>query len=329
MYKLFPKSSNGRDCLTQAAQTFEAMARLDLAGRVLLNLAQVEAEKQDYWRETAADFFALSGGKQRAIQMYLKLGEGKKQATQVKFLEKAAIVAREVNDQKALQFIEGEFTKMNLEPFSSQMIVEAAEEAFARSDYTKAFNTSKRIISRDGLPKNLSARARFVQARVLADEYTKQSTKARVEKIGIVLAMKTEKLEKAQKAMQSAINYGDGETSVKALQALGNLYLDYTKTVRGMQLPAGTPEADVAAFKGELEQLTVPMEEKGIEAMNLALDTAKKAQLRDGQIATLQKEVDRLNMKTDNAPAVTVSKPGLYVPKFSGLAARVAMIGVR
>lgn len=324
MYKLFPKSSNGRDCLTQAAQTFEAMARLDLAGRVLLNLALVETEKQDYWRETAADFFALSGGKQRAVQMYLKLGEGKKQATQVKFLEKAAIVAREMNDQKALGYIEGEFTKMNLEPFSSRMIVEAAEEAFARSDYTKAFNTSKRIISRDGLPKELPARARFVQARVLADEYMKQSVKARVEKIGMVLAIKTEKLEKAQKAMQSAINYGDGATSVKALQALGGLYLDYAKTVRGMQLPAGTPEADVAAFAGEIEQLTVPMEEKGIEAMNLALETAKKAQLRDGQIADLQKEVDRLNMKTDNAPAVTVSKPGLYVPKFQGLAARVA-----
>ena len=213
---------------------------------------------------------------------------------------------------------------MNLEPFSSRMIVEAAEEAFARSDYTKAFNTSKRIISRDGLPKELPARARFVQARVLADEYMKQSVKARVEKIGMVLAIKTEKLEKAQKAMQSAINYGDGATSVKALQALGGLYLDYAKTVRGMQLPAGTPEADVAAFAGEIEQLTVPMEEKGIEAMNLALETAKKAQLRDGQIADLQKEVDRLNMKTDNAPAVTVSKPGLYVPKFQGLAARVA-----
>ena len=328
MFKLFPKSTNGRDCLTQASQTFESMARLDLAGRVLLNLALVETDKQDHWREVAADFFALSGGKPRAIQMYMKLGEGKKQDEKVRFYQKAELIAHEMGDTKTLDHIESEFTKMGIEPHASRMVVEQAEAAFDAGDLTKAFNTSKRIISRDGLPKELLARARFVQARVLEDEYKKQSTKARMEKIGIVLAIKTEKLEKAQKAMQSAINYGDGQVSVKALQHLAGMYLDYAKTTRGMTLPAGVPEADVAAFKGEIEQLSIPMEEKGIEAMNQALETAKKAQLRDGQIADLQKEVDRLNMKNDTAPAVQVSKPGIYVPKFSGAAKSVAANGV-
>ncbi|MEK7355224.1 MAG: tetratricopeptide repeat protein, partial [Bdellovibrionota bacterium] len=45
MPKLFPKAGNGKECLTQAAQTFEAIARLDLAAKVLLNLAEVEPEK--------------------------------------------------------------------------------------------------------------------------------------------------------------------------------------------------------------------------------------------------------------------------------------------
>jgi cellulose synthase operon protein C len=323
MHKLFPKSSNGKDCLTQAAQTFESMARLDLAARVLLNLALVEPEKQNKWREVAADFFALSGGQSRAIPMYMKLAEGQKPAAQIPYLERAAALARDTGDLKALAQIESEFTRMGIEPQASRLVVEQIEESFQKGDHTKAFNLSKKIIGRSGLPKELQARARLVQARVLDDEYKKQSLKARMDRIGLVLAIKTEKLEKAQKAYQSAINYGDAATSVKALQSLAGCYIDYAKTVRGMSLPASVSKADADAFRAEIEQLAIPMEEKGIESMAQALDVAKKAQLREGQIASLQKDLDRLNMKSDTAPEVKVPGPGIYVPEFKAAAFKI------
>jgi TolA-binding protein len=315
MHKLFPKSGNGKDCLTKAAQTFEAMARLDLAARVLLNLALVEVDKQDHWREVAADFFAISGEKDRAILMYQKLADDRKnKKEQTALLDKAALLARDSGDMKTVSSIESRFSREGIEPQASRMIVEQAEQAFAKQDFTKAFNLSKKIIARSHLPKELLARARFVQASVLADEYRRQSIKARVEKVGIVLALKTEKLEKAQKAFQSAANYGDPEMSVKSLRALAGIYLDYAKSVRGMDLK-GLSEADLQAFHEQTEQLATPIEEKGIEAMGQALAAAKKAQLRDGQIADLQTEVNRLNMKGESAPAVTVTAPALYVPK--------------
>ena len=314
MHKLFPKSTNGRDCLTKAAQTFETMGRLELAARVLLNLALVETDKQDKWREVSADFFALSGDKDRAITMYQKLADDRKnKAEQVALLDKAATLARESGDMKTVSLIEARFSREGIEPQASRMIVEQAEQAFEKQDFTKAFNLSKKIISRDGLPKELLARARFVQAEVLADEYRRQSVKARVEKVGMVLAMKTEKLEKAQKAYQSAINYNDPGMSVKSLRRLAEAYLDYAKSVRAIELK-GVTEADLQAFRGETEQLVVPMEEKGIEAMGQALAAAKKAQLRDGQIAELQMEVNRLNMKNEVLPAVAVTSPVVYVP---------------
>lgn len=317
MHKLFPKSSNGKDCLTKAAHTFESMGRLDNAGRVLLNLALVEPEKQDHWREVAADFFALSGSKDRAISMYEKLTEArKKKEDQVRLLEKAATLAAEIGDTKTLESIEARFSREGIEPQASRLIVEQAEEAFEKKDYTKAFNTSKRIISRDHLPKNLLARARFIQARVLEEEYRQQSLKTRADRVGVVLAIKTEKLEKAQKAYQSAINYGDPKMSVQALRKLAECYIDYATSVRGMTFVNHLPEKEQEAFRAELEQLSVPMEEKGIEAMNQALDAAKKAQMRDNQVAELQAEVDRLNMKP-SAPKVEVIQPTIYVPKFT------------
>lgn len=319
MHKLFPASSNGKDCLTQAATTFEAMGRLDLAARVLLNLAQVEVENQDKWRELAADFFALSGSQERAITMYTKLAEGLKgdqQKARTGLLEKAAQLARDSGNASAQREIEGLFSSKGIEPQASRMIVEQAEQAFDAGDLTKAFNTAKKIIAKDDLPKELLARARFVQARVLEDEYRRQSVKARVERIGLVLAIKTEKLEKAQKAYQSAIRYGDPTVSVKALQRLAHSYIDYAKTVRGMTLPETVAAADQQAFRNEIEQLSIPMEEKGIETMQQALDTAKKAQLRGGEIAELQKEINHLNMKSVETPIIVVAGPQIYLPEF-------------
>lgn len=319
MHKIFPKSPNGRECLTKAANTFESMGRLDLAARVLLNLSEVEVENQSKWREVAADFFAMSGSKDRAITMYLKLAEVKKSDAMVALLDKAATVANEMattgGDTKRLAEIEKLFTDKNIEPQASRLVVEQAEALFEKGDHTKAFNVAKRIISKESLPKSILARARFVQARVLEDEYRKQSVKAKVERVGQVLAIKTEKLEKAQKALQSAIRYGDPTVSVKALHRLGDCYVDYAKTVRSMTLPATVAAADREAFKNEIEQLAIPMEEKGIESMNQALETAKKAQLRDGQIADLQAEVNRLNLKPATA-IMTVAGPQIYLPVF-------------
>ncbi len=320
MHTLFPKSTNGRDCLTKAAQTFEAMGRLELAARVLLNLALVETDKQAHWREVSADFFALSGDKDRATTMYLKLAdERKEKKEQVTLLDKAAVLARDSGDMKTLSTIEARFSREGVEPQASRLIVEQAEEAFEKQDFTKAFNLSKKIIARDSLPKELLARARFVQAEVLADEYRHQSLKAGVARVGLVLGLKTEKLEKAQKAYQSSINYGDPKMSVKGLRRLAEIYIDYSKSVRSMELK-GVTEADLTAFRTETEQLVVPMEEKGIEAMGQALAAAKKAQLREGQIAELQVEVNRLNLKGDTAQPVSVRNPALYVPKVGPVA---------
>jgi TolA-binding protein len=326
MPKLFPKAPMGRDCLKKAAQAYESTAQLGLAARTLLSLTTLEGDKtdakeKDQLLEVASDFLALSGSRREAVEQYLKLAEGKRPEKQAQLLEKAMTVVESQSDDKSLQglrsSLQAKFSQLGLEPHASRAIVEQAEGALASGDLTKAFNVSKKIIGRDGLPKELFARARFVQARVLEDEYRGQSVKARAERVGLVLAMKTEKLEKAQKAYQSVIGYGDSRSSVNAMRRLAELYLDYAKTVRGMSLGADVPAADQAVFAKEIEQLSIPMEEKGIEAMNQALETAKKAQLREGQIGELQREVDKLNMKPVATAPTSVRQPAVYVPSFN------------
>jgi cellulose synthase operon protein C len=324
MHTLFPKSANESDCLIKATQTYESIARLDLAANVLMTLAQVDTDKQIKWQELAADFFALSGQKEKATALYLKLSDGNvKPETRVGLLEKAAHLASETGDMKTLSHIESLYVQMGVEPQTSRLVVEQAENALKQNDLTKAFNLSKKIIGRDSLPKDLLARARFVQAQVLEDEYRHQSVKAsQVQRIGTVLALKTERLEKAQKAYQSAILYGDAHVSVLALHKLADCYLNYSKTIREMVLPGEVSEADRQAFKGEIDQISIPMEEKGIEAMNQALETARKAQFHDGQVAELQNELNKLNMKATTTVAVKVATPSVYLPIFRAPASK-------
>lgn len=329
MNSMFPGASNAKDCLSQAAKTFEAMARLDLAAKVLLSLADVEIEKKQQWRELATDFLGLSGSrdsKLQAVQTLVKMvdekdekGTERKAEAKTKLLEKAWAFARELRDAKLMTLVRGKIELLGIEPAMSRFAVEEAEAAYAAGDAAKAFALSKKIVGRESKLANdkaLPARARFIQARILEDEYRAQSVKARVERIGTVLALKTERLEKAQKAYQSAARIGDGAVGIQSWARLADLYLDYAKTVKAMTLPADVPEADQKTFKAEVEQIALPMEEKGIEALNQAVEAAKKSARFDGLAGDLQEKLDRLNLKPQPAMKVEVEKIPRLLPGF-------------
>ncbi len=323
MSKMFPTAANAKECLSQAARTFEAIARLDLAAKVVLNLADLEPEKRSHWREVASDFFALSGtrdGKERALQMFLKIVDEKKPEGKLVVLEKSLQIAKELRDEKSMSAIRGKIESLGLEPAASRFLVEEAEAAYKAGDSTKAFNLAKRVVGRESQlrdAKDVPARARFLQARVLDDEYRQQSVKARVDRIGIVLAIKTEKLEKAQKAYQSSAKMGDNSVAIESFGKLADLYIDYAHTVKAMKLPADVPEADQQAFTKEIEAIAMPMEEKGIEALSQAIDAARKSARLDGLAGTLQEKLDRLNLKSESNTKVEVETLPRLVPGFT------------
>jgi tetratricopeptide (TPR) repeat protein len=328
MNRLFPGASNAKECLTQAAQTFEAIARLDLAARVLLNLADLEPEKKDHWREVATDFFALSGNresKERAIQMFVKLAEEKAGKPKTRdqaapILEKAFQLSKELKDTKLISSVRVKIEQLGVEPATSRFTVEEAEAAYKAGDATKAFNLARRVVGREAQlkdAKDVAARARFLQARILEDEYRRQSVKARVDRIGLVLAIKTEKLEKAQRAYQSAARMGDTGVAIESYGRLADIYIDYAHAVKGMKLPDDVPESDQKVFYGEIEQIAMPMEEKGIEALGQAIEAARKSARLDGMAGDLQQKMDRLNMKSEVTPKVEVEPLPPVVPGFT------------
>lgn len=83
-----------------------------------------------------------------------------------------------------------------------------------------------------------------------------------------------------------------------------------------MQLPAESSAEERAQFTKEMESLAVPMEEKGIESIAQAFEAAKKFGLRDGRVAELQDELDKLNLKPELKARPVVVVPAVALPEF-------------
>ncbi len=317
-YDKYPKSKEAVDALLRAAQTYEDTAQLEEAAKVLVKLISAEPSSKVKWQGLAADFFLLSGRHIQARKFYEELMKSSDEkvalhaVTQLSYIEKTYGTA-----QSQAQFMK-EMAKTQFEPLASESKMKELESLFAAGKMTEAFNEARKIVG-SKTSNEYKARARFIQARILEEEFNAQSVRSRVDRVAIVLALKTEKLEKAQKAYQAAIRYGDPKVSIESLERLSHSYSSYVKALKGMPIPEGLSQDEGAAFQSELQQLAVPLEEKGVETMAQALEVARKARLRDGTLARLQRSLDELNMKKTTEVLVEYKKPELVLPQASGV----------
>jgi hypothetical protein len=201
-----------------------------------------------------------------------------------------------------------------VQPQAGEAKAAQVEKLYESGKFEEAFNESRRILGSSGLDNSQKARVRFVQAQILEKEYLNQSVKSRAERIATVLAIKTEKLDKAQEAFQSSIKFGDGRVAVLALEHLYNCYAHYVKALKEMPTPAGITGADEQAFRAEIDKLMLPLEEKSVDTLVQAVTFAKKQQFLDGTVNRLQSELNRVNLQQGNSSAPDMKMPGIVVP---------------
>ncbi|MCB0365111.1 MAG: tetratricopeptide repeat protein [Bdellovibrionaceae bacterium] len=316
-YEQFPKSSRSVEALLRAAQTYEDMAQLDRASKVLMDLAVADAKSAHKWKSLAADFLVLTGNEKQAVVLYESLQGHQDQATAFHALQQMELISRAQPTSARRRLLLKRIAESGQQPQSSLAQLAQLEEVYSSKDYSQAFIDAKKIVGAGGQASiKARARARFIQAEILEQEFLHQSVKARAERIAVVLALKTEKLEKAQKAYQAAIQYGDPEISVKSLEKLSDLYSHYVESLRQMPSPAGLEAAEEAAFRQEMEKLAIPLEEKSVETLAQALASAQKMRLRNGSVAQLQSKLNKANMVKEEVIDYKVHAPAAVLPEF-------------
>lgn len=311
----FPKSEHASSALLKAAQAYENMGHLDKATDVLFRLSDLDSPNRWKWKSLGADFMVLQGLNSAAEYIYQQI----KKSEDVKYRNHALLQLAKLQNKSGTSSHEKlleEIIKENLQPQASLAKLYFVEKAFNGKDYTQAFTESMKLLNMKGDASSYAkSRARFIQAQILEIEFDKQSVKSQIDRFTTVFALKTEKLEKAQTAYQSAIRYGDSKVAVESLVRLAKLYGKYVDILKNIPLPKGLPESDAVPFRAEMEKLAIPMEEKGVETMAEALNQAKRLKLRDGTVSLVQRELDKLNMKPTTDEVVELATPELLVPQ--------------
>lgn len=319
-YNRYPKSKDAQDSLLRAAQTYESLAQLDQASLVLQKLMQVDPANKDKWLALSADFAKLSGQTRQAKELYSQLRESSDPKMVGGALDQLLQIAQSEKNLAEVQKWQSEILRRNVQPQASLVAVAQVEQLYQSGQSSEAFSKAMQVLNMGAQASQYAkSKARYIQARILEDEFQQQSVKARAERVAIVLAMKTEKLEKAQQAYQSAIRYGDPKVAVESLKRLAGLYQQYVKDLKTMPLPQGLGEADETVFREEISQLAIPLEEKSVETMAKALETAKDLKLRDGTIADLRRSLDELNMKSSQRFQMNSVVPQMSVPVVKGI----------
>lgn len=314
----FPKSPQAVNSLMRAAQTFEQMAQLSEAARVLEKLAAKDEKSALRWKELAADFHALEDEMPAARKLYGELKNAGDAKHKQRILAKMEGIEKNYGSDQSHAEILKIMIDQGIQPQANIAKVEMVEKLYEKNQHTEAFNEARRLQG-GGMPKDLKARLRLVQAKVLEQEFVKQSVKSRAERVATVLAIKTEKLQKAQEALQDAIKLGNARVSMEAFERLYGCYSHYVKTLKEMPTPTGLSDEDAKAFRAELDNLVVPLEEKSVDTLAQAVQFAKKQPFLDNTANRLEAELNTLNRQVTPNVAPALVKPEVMLPVLAGV----------
>ena len=316
----YPTSPQATNALLRAAQNYEQMAQLKAAARVLKVLSQRDVKSSARWKGLAAEFLALGGDVGGAKQLYADLAAAPLDVkTRRELLVKQDAFEKNYGGADSRRPALHALVDQGVEPQTSEYKTAAVEAQLASGNPTDAFNSARHLLGNSALAAEYKARLRLVQAKVLEDEFLKAGVKSRAERVATVLAIKTEKLTKAQEALTSAIKFGDPTVSLEGFRRLYGCYRAYVKSLKEMPAPTGLSLADAQAFRAEIDRLLVPLEEKSVDTLAQAVKFAKSQNLLDGSTTQLEAELNQLNGQAnpDLAPKLSLPEPAL--PLLAGM----------
>lgn len=315
-YEKFPKNKDSQSLLLKSAQTYESLGQLSQSIQVLEKLISLKTPDSEKWTVLVADFSKIDGQVEKAISWYKKLLKSNNSLYVSGAYQQLYEMAKSLDQKDEIDKYRKLIISKSIQPMASEMALEDVELLYKNGKASEAFTKAKRVLNMGPTAsKRARSQARFIQARILEDEFVQQSVKTRAERVALVLAMKTEKLEKAQKAYQSTMRYGDPKVAVKALQRLAGCYQKYVDALKTMPLPSGLSAADEPIFRNEISSLSIPLEEKSVETMAKALEKAKDLEMRDGTIADLREKLDSLNLRKGQRLQIPIQAAPLTLPR--------------
>lgn len=307
--KAYPTDKRSLDALKDAAKYYSESGLILPAANTMEMIASQSPKDTEKYIEAASELYLIEGQIKAAQETLKKQLTEDNKKNHGKIYAKLLLTMKGQEQSSEYQKLEDKIVTLGIQPFAGEIRVKRVELLLKQGKISDAFNSAKPLVASDnGMDDDVRARARLIQAKVLEKEFVETRTKTSIEKLAVVLGIKTEKLDKAQTAYLTAARIAkDPNTKLAALQGLNRIYTNYVDSVGNPVLKdeASLSEEDKKALADQLAKLTTPMLEKKIETDKQLQKLAKDSK------AAGSTEIDFASL-----PAHETVKP--QIPNFPG-----------
>ncbi|MGE0633169.1 MAG: tetratricopeptide repeat protein [Pseudobdellovibrionaceae bacterium] len=254
----YPKTESKTEILETAAKTYADLGLFLPAAKTLEKLAVTNSKKSEEYLLMAVDFYTLEQQMPQSRRILKTLIQNADKGKKPTYLSKLIQTYPDGNSSEVTE-IKNQLVGMGLEPWVSEFQLEKLQAQFDKGKYTEAFESARKLMSSSN-NKEARAQARLLQGKILEREFVSQSVKSKIDRLAMVLALKTEKLEKVQQAYLGAIQMsGESKLILQALHGLKRSYANYSENISNVPLSEGLTESETLALRSELENLSKPI----------------------------------------------------------------------
>lgn len=290
------KSRQNQKAIARANEFIQTYPADPRSKEAATEITRIRIEQADL--DQAADYYVKNQDFAKATQMwwiesdyakllaFIKSNESSKSSTLTNSLTEQLWNVKQNLSATQREELSSWIVTKQMEPMATQIMTEEAEKIAIQGNPKKLYDFTMKILKRNS-PTAFRAKAKLLQSEILEAELKSQSLKAREDKLALVIAMKTEKLDKAQTSYLSVLKMSaDPKLQIAALNGVHRVYKDYIDGLTNMALPITISEPEQAQFKKELKAIIDPMTDKLAE--------------NDKKISELEKSIPM--MTTDATP---------------------------
>ncbi|MEN0057491.1 MAG: tetratricopeptide repeat protein [Bdellovibrio sp.] len=314
----YPEDKRNLDALKEAAKAYADVGQISKSAETLVKIAELDKKNRNTHLELAADIYLLEKKIKEARAAYNNMLTNADGKTLERVYGK--LLDSYKNDSRSgdLEKIQSQILAKGIEPYTTQIMIDRAKGLLDAGKTTAAFELAMKANGREA-PIEVRAEARLIQARILEKELAQQSVKAREEKFALVLAMKTEKLDKAHTAYFSTLKMSkDPYQQLEAMRGIDRCYGNFIESLQSMPLPASLTPEDQTALRGEIAKLTKPIQEKKDEnEAKLKVLAASKGQGASTERSFASLRADQTVQPLSQYPAW--EKMGAFLPRHADM----------
>jgi tetratricopeptide (TPR) repeat protein len=303
----YPSDKRNVDALKESVKAFIDAGHLSSAVKTLQVLAEKDPANAEKNTQLMCDLWQIQASNTDARRCYQNLLKITSKENKPAVMGKLLKTFTDTNSSE-YQELQRNILAADIEPYATQILIRQAKAILEKGDAKQAFSMSLKINARP-VSEDQRAEARMIQARILENEFVSQSVKSREDKMAMVLAMKTEKLDKSFTAYSSAIKMAkDEKIQAEGLRGIVRLYTHFIDSIGHMPMPATLAQADQDALKNELAKVVQPFSEK------LKSTIAKLNELGETAVSSSVREPASTAMNWNSLRPESVYEPSVQYP---------------